>query len=70
VVGAGYVGQLAGPAVVGAAAGLVGLSLAFVLPLAFCVLAVAIAGIVTPRKDDAPDHSAPAPDADAHAECA
>lgn len=70
VVGAGYVGQLAGPAVVGAAAGLVGLNLAFILPLAFCVLAVAIAGIVTPRKDDAPDHPAQKHDSDTHAECA
>lgn len=57
VVGAGYVGQLAGPAVVGGVAGIIGLNLAFILPLAFCALAVAIAGIVTPRTPDAPDRT-------------
>lgn len=48
VVGAGYVGQLAGPAIVGAVAGLVGLNLAFVLPFLFCLLGVMIARIVDP----------------------
>lgn len=47
VVGAGYVGQLAGPAVVGVVAGLVGLNLAFILPLLFCVVGVLLASIVT-----------------------
>ena len=47
VVGAGYVGQLAGPALVGVVAGWVGLNLAFALPLIFCVVAVAVAPIVS-----------------------
>lgn len=51
VVGAGYVGQLAGPALVGVVAGWVGLNLAFALPLVFCVVAVVVASIVS-RPDD------------------
>lgn len=47
VVGAGYVGQLAGPALVGVVAGWVGLNLAFALPLVFCVVAVVVAPIVS-----------------------
>ncbi len=47
VVGAGYVGQLAGPALVGLVAGWVGLNLAFALPLLFCVVAVVVAPIVS-----------------------
>ena len=47
VVGAGYVGQLAGPALVGVVAGWVGLNLAFALPLLFCVVAVVVAPIVS-----------------------
>jgi hypothetical protein len=47
VVGAGYVGRLAGPALVGAVAGWVGLNLAFALPLIFCVVAVVVAPIVS-----------------------
>ncbi len=47
VVGAGYVGQLAGPALVGVVAGWVGLNLAFALPLIFCVVAVIVAPIVS-----------------------
>lgn len=63
VVGAGYVGQLAGPALVGAAAGLVGLNLAFVLPFLFCLLGVVIARIVTPEQEAAPDATAPGAEA-------
>lgn len=48
VVGAGYVGQLAGPALIGLVAGWVGLNLAFVLPLAVCVVAIVVAPVVTP----------------------
>lgn len=59
VVGAGYVGQLAGPAIIGAVAGLIGLNLSFVFPLVFCLLAVVIAGIVTPRRDGAEDAASP-----------
>jgi fucose permease len=47
VVGAGYVGQLAGPALVGVVAGGIGLNLAFALPLIFCVVAVIVAPIVS-----------------------
>lgn len=47
VVGAGYVGQLAGPALVGFAANWVGLNLAFVVPLVFCGVAVVVAPIVS-----------------------
>ena len=47
VVGAGYVGQLAGPALVGVVAGWVGLNLAFALPLIFCAVAVVAAPIVS-----------------------
>jgi MFS family permease len=49
VVGAGYVGQLAGPALIGLLAGWVGLNLAFVLPLLVCLLAIVVAPVVTPR---------------------
>ncbi|MFT4164849.1 MAG: MFS transporter [Microlunatus sp.] len=51
VVGAGYVGQLAGPALIGILAGWVGLNLAFVLPLLVCVIAIVVAPVVTPRPD-------------------
>lgn len=51
VVGAGYVGQLAGPALVGVVAGWVGLNLAFALPLLFCVVAVVVAPIVSRPSD-------------------
>ena len=50
VVGAGYVGQLAGPALIGILAGWVGLNLAFVLPLLVCVIAIVVAPVVTPRR--------------------
>ena len=48
VVGAGYVGALAGPALIGLLAGWVGLNLAFVLPLLVCILAIVVAPVVTP----------------------
>jgi predicted MFS family arabinose efflux permease len=51
VVGAGYVGQLAGPALIGILAGWVGLNLALMLPLLVCVVAIAVAPVVTPRPD-------------------
>jgi MFS family permease len=47
VVGAGYVGQLAGPALVGLLAGWIGLNLAFALPLVVCVVAIVVAPVVT-----------------------
>ncbi|MGP5387295.1 hypothetical protein [Brachybacterium tyrofermentans] len=63
VVGAGYVDQLAGPSLVGAAAGLVRLNLTFVLPFLFCLLGVVIARIVTPEQQSAPDATAPGAEA-------
>lgn len=60
VVGAGYVGQLAGPALVGVVAGWVGLNLAFALPLIFCVVAVVVAPIVS-RPDETVDAAVPEP---------
>ena len=51
VVGAGYVGHLAGPALVGAVGGWIGLNVAFGLPLVFCLIAVIVAPIVTPRSE-------------------
>lgn len=51
VVGAGYVGHLAGPALVGALGGWIGLNLAFGLPLVFCLAAAIVAPIVTPRDE-------------------
>ncbi len=53
VVGAGYVGHLAGPALVGVVAGWVGLNLAFALPLMVCVVAVIVAPIVSRPSDAA-----------------
>lgn len=50
VVGAGYVGGLAGPALIGLLAGWVGLNLAFVLPLLVCAVAIVVAPVVTPRQ--------------------
>lgn len=47
VVGAGYVGMLAGPAIIGFVAGKIGLNEAFVLPLLFCLIGVALAGTVS-----------------------
>ena len=64
VVGAGYVGQLAGPALIGILAGWVGLNLAFVLPLLVCVIAIVVAPVVTPRT--APD--LPVENTDRHAD--
>ncbi|UCR88059.1 MFS transporter [Mycetocola spongiae] len=43
VVGAGYIGMLAGPAVIGFLGGGIGLTLAFILPLLFCVCGVILA---------------------------
>lgn len=49
VVGAGYAGLLAGPAVVGWLSGLVGLTAAFVLPLVLCVVGALLATTLRPR---------------------
>jgi MFS family permease len=49
VVGAGYVGMLAGPALIGAAASSFGLGNAFIIPLVFCLVGVALAGSVSAK---------------------
>jgi len=46
VAGLGYLGMLAGPALIGGLTRLVPLNVAFVLPLAFCVVAACAAGIL------------------------
>ncbi|WP_405592186.1 MFS transporter [Streptomyces sp. NBC_01190] len=46
VAGLGYLGMLAGPAVIGALTRLMPLNVAFVLPLAFCVVAASAAGLL------------------------
>jgi len=60
VVGAGYVGHLAGPALVGAVGGWIGLNLAFGLPLVFCLVAVVLAPIVTLRTERTGSTTSPA----------
>ncbi|MEW1928772.1 MFS transporter [Streptomyces sp. NPDC088360] len=49
VAGLGYLGMLAGPAVIGPLTHAVPLNLTFFLPVAFCVLAACTAGILRPR---------------------
>lgn len=49
VVGVGYVGLLAGPAIIGGLAHWVPLNVAFLLPLALCVVAVVFAPAMKPR---------------------
>ncbi|WP_075017461.1 MFS transporter [Actinacidiphila rubida] len=59
VAGLGYLGMLAGPAAIGALTRIVPLNAAFLLPLGFCVLAAAGAGVLhTPAAGEA----TPAPD--------
>ncbi|MFC9324295.1 MFS transporter [Kitasatospora sp. NPDC057015] len=48
VAGLGYLGMLAGPAVIGPLTGFVPLNVAFVLPVAFCVVAACSARILRP----------------------
>lgn len=49
VAGLGYLGMLAGPAVIGPLTHVVPLNLTFLLPVAFCVLAACTAGILRSR---------------------
>ncbi|MFJ4438977.1 MFS transporter [Streptomyces sp. NPDC088923] len=54
VAGLGYLGMLAGPAVIGPMTHLMPLNLAFFLPVAFCVSAAVAAGVLrTPEQDPA-----------------
>nr|WP_280119039.1 MFS transporter [Streptomyces albofaciens] len=57
VAGLGYVGMLAGPAIIGPLTHLVPLNLTFFLPVAFCVAAAVSAGILRPahRKTTRPE---------------
>jgi MFS family permease len=52
VVGAGYLGFLAGPAVIGWTSEYVGLSVAFLIPLLFCVIAALLASRVPATRFD------------------
>lgn len=61
VAGLGYLGMLAGPAVIGPMTHLVPLNLALFLPVAFCVIAAFAAGILrTPAISPAEDTGSPA----------
>lgn len=50
VVGAGYMGLLAGPAIIGWLSHLTGLTHALILPLIFCIIGIVLATQVAPRK--------------------
>ena len=52
VVGLGYVGLLAGPAVIGGLTRLMPLNVAFALPIILCVLTVVFASALNPRKEN------------------
>ncbi|MGK5643455.1 MFS transporter, partial [Streptomyces sp. URMC 126] len=49
VAGLGYLGMLAGPAVIGPLTHLVPLNVAFLLPVALCAVAAGVAGILRPE---------------------
>jgi predicted MFS family arabinose efflux permease len=51
VVGLGYVGLLAGPAVIGGLTRLVPLNVAFIVPIVLCALTVVFASALNPRDD-------------------
>ncbi|WP_326521719.1 MFS transporter [Saccharothrix longispora] len=50
VVGLGYVGLLAGPALIGGLAHWIPLNVAFIVPVALCLVAVVFAGVLAPRE--------------------
>ncbi|MEK8170928.1 hypothetical protein NKH77_19230 [Streptomyces sp. M19] len=54
VVGLGYVGMLAGPAVIGPLTRVMPLNITFFLPVAFCVAAAATARVLRPEPESAP----------------
>lgn len=56
VVGLGYVGLLAGPALIGGLAHWIPLNVAFLVPVALCLLAVGFAGVLAPRPAPAEEH--------------
>ncbi len=54
VVGAGYLGLLAGPAIIGWVADWIGLNWSLLIPVVCCAFGVVYAGIVRPRRDPHP----------------
>ena len=54
VVGLGYVGLLAGPALIGGLTRWMPLNVAFAVPVVLCVLAVAFAGVLAPKPAEEP----------------
>ncbi|WP_329235765.1 MFS transporter [Actinoallomurus sp. NBC_01490] len=58
VAGIGYLGMLAGPAVIGPLTRLMPLNVAFFLPVAFCVTAAVTAGVLRTRQEAAPHREA------------
>jgi MFS family permease len=62
VAGVGYLGMLAGPAIIGPMTNLMPLNLTFLLIVAFCLVAVATAGILSPATpEDASPGTPPSP---------
>jgi MFS family permease len=61
VAGLGYLGMLAGPAVIGPLTHFIPLNLTFFLPAAFCVIAACTAGILRPRPSAAHTGKEPGP---------
>jgi MFS family permease len=59
VAGLGYLGMLAGPAVIGPMTNLMPLNLTFLLVVGFCVVSVAMAGILSPAKQEAASPGTP-----------
>jgi MFS family permease len=56
VVGLGYVGLLAGPALIGGLAHWIPLNVAFLVPVVLCLLAVGFANVLAPRPAPAEEH--------------
>ena len=56
VVGLGYVGLLAGPALIGGLAHWIPLNVAFLVPVVLCLLAVVFANVLAPRPAQAEEH--------------
>ncbi|MFC1415560.1 MFS transporter [Streptacidiphilus cavernicola] len=59
VAGLGYLGMLAGPAIIGALTRLIPLNVAFLLPVALCAAVACAAGILSPRPGAAPGPGTP-----------
>ncbi|MFJ6676565.1 MFS transporter [Actinosynnema sp. NPDC091369] len=57
VVGLGYVGLLAGPALIGGLAHWIPLNVAFLVPVALCLLAVGFANVLAPRPASTEEHA-------------